>query len=221
MMTKVFSEQAILELPSRVRANFINSLSGFKSANLVGTRSASGVNNLALVSSVFHVGAHPPLLGMLMRPHTVVRDTLQNIKDTGVYTINHVHQSFVDKAHQCSARYLSEQSEFEAVGLVPQLSSIVNAPFVAESTIKIALQVAQITPIELNQTELVIGKIVEVELGNDILFEDGYLDIEKAQSVAVSCLDSYHTTRRLDRYSYAKPDQPLRSIWRDPDAPKS
>jgi flavin reductase (DIM6/NTAB) family NADH-FMN oxidoreductase RutF len=125
MMTKVFSEQAILQLPSRVRANFINSLSGFKSANLVGTRSSSGVNNLATVSSVFHVGAHPPLLGMLMRPHTVVRDTLQNIKDTGVYTINHVHYSFADKAHQCSARYLSEQSEFDAVGLNPQLSSVV------------------------------------------------------------------------------------------------
>lgn len=221
MTTNVFSEKAILELPSRVRANFINSLSGFKSANLVGTLSVSGVNNLALVSSVFHVGAHPPLLGMLMRPHTVVRDTLQNIKDTGVYTINHVHQSFVHKAHQCSARYLSEQSEFEAVGLVPQLSSIVNAPYVAESKIKIALQVEQITLIELNQTELVIGKIVEVELGNEILCEDGYLDIEKAQSVAVSCLDSYHTTQRIDRYAYAKPDQAVSSIWTDPDNPES
>lgn len=221
MTTKVFSEQAILALPQRMRANFLNSLSGFKSANLVGTRNTRGVNNLALISSVFHIGANPPLIGMLMRPHTVVRDTLQNIKDTGVYTINHVHQSFVDKAHQCSARYSSAQSEFEAVGLTPQLSSSVNAPFVAESKIKIALQVEQITVIELNQTELVIGKVLEVELSDDILFEDGYVDIEKAQSVAVSCLDSYHSTHRIDRYSYAKPDEALTSIWRGADDPKS
>jgi flavin reductase (DIM6/NTAB) family NADH-FMN oxidoreductase RutF len=221
MMTKVFSEQAILQLPSRVRANFINSLSGFKSANLVGTRSSSGVNNLATVSSVFHVGAHPPLLGMLMRPHTVVRDTLQNIKDTGVYTINHVHYSFADKAHQCSARYLTEQSEFDAVGLNPQLSSVVNAPFVAESKVKIALQVEQISLIELNQTELVIGKIVEVECSEDIFLEDGYVDIEKAGSVALSCLDSYHSTQRIERFSYAKPEQALTSIWHGNNDPKS
>jgi flavin reductase (DIM6/NTAB) family NADH-FMN oxidoreductase RutF len=218
MTNKVFTEQAILQLPKRTRTNFINSLSGFKSANLVGTRNAKGVNNLALISSVFHVGAHPPLIGMLMRPHTVARDTLQNIKDTGVYTINHVHQSFTDKAHQCSARYASNQSEFEAVGLTPQLSTIVNAPFVAESKIKIAMQVEQITLIEVNQTELVIGKVVEVELDSEILFDDGYLDIEKAQSVVVSCLDSYHRTQRLDRYSYAKPEQSLSSIWYDDDS---
>ena len=217
MTTKVFSERAILQLPQSVRANFINSLSGFKSANLVGTTSKNGINNLAIVSSVFHVGAHPPLIGMLMRPHTVARDTLQNIKDTGVYTINHVHTSFVEKAHQCSARYSSEKSEFEAVGLTPQLSPSVNAPFVAESKIRIALEVAQITLIELNNTELVIGKVVEVELGNEILLNDGYVDIEQAQSVAVSCLDSYHSTTRLDRFSYAKPDRGLRSIWNTDD----
>lgn len=221
MTTKLFSEEAILQLPDRTRVKFINSLSGFKSANLVGTQSSDGVNNLALVSSVFHVGANPPLMGMLMRPHTVVRDTLQNIKDTGVFTLNHVHASFAAKAHQCSARYPAEQSEFEAVGLLPQMASTVKAPFVAESKIRIALRLEQISLIPANQTELVIGKIVEVELDQGILFEDGYVDIEKAQSVAVSCLDSYHTTKRLDRYSYAKPKQALSSIWRDKNDPKS
>ncbi|MFT6270836.1 MAG: flavin reductase (DIM6/NTAB) family NADH-FMN oxidoreductase RutF [Alphaproteobacteria bacterium] len=221
MATKILDDRALMELPQRTRANFINSLSGFKSANLVGTKNIDGVDNLSIVSSVFHVGAHPPLLGMLMRPHTVKRDTLQNIKDTGVYTINHVHKSFADKAHQCSANYPSDESEFEALGLTPKISSLVNAPFVAESKIRIALKVEQITLIELNQTELVIGRVVEVELDDDILCKDGYVDIEKAQSVAVSCLDSYHSTVRIDRYGYAKPNQALTSIWQDTDVLKS
>ncbi len=221
MTIKVFNEQALEDLPQGVRANFINSLSGFKSANLIGTRSTQGVNNLAMISSVFHVGAHPPLLGMIMRPHSVVRDTLQNIKNSGVYTINHVHTSIVEQAHQCSARYAPEQSEFEAVGLSAKMASSVNAPFVLESHIKLALQVAQITVIELNQTEMVIGKIVEVEISDNILQSDGYLDIEKADSLAVSCLDSYHKAQRIDRYSYAKPNQALVSIWRKCDGIKS
>ncbi len=221
MPIKIFNERAILDLPQRTRANFINSLSGFKSANLIGTQSIEGVNNLSMVSSVFHVGANPPLIGMLIRPHTVKRDTLQNIKDTGVYTINHVHKTFAEKAHQCSANYPSEESEFEAVGLTPQLSSLVKAPFVAESKIRIAVKVEQITVIELNRTEVVIGAVVQVEMDDNIVFEDGYVDNEKAQSIAVSCLDSYHTTARIDRYGYAKPEQSLTSIWQHINTPKS
>ncbi|MFT7259781.1 MAG: hypothetical protein ACI9MS_001643, partial [Glaciecola sp.] len=99
-----FNASDIDNMAQRVRANFINSLSGFKSGNLIGTRSAGdkigtkGIDNLAVVSSVFHIGAHPPLLGMIMRPHTVRRDTLQNIKDTGEYTINHICSAIVEKA---------------------------------------------------------------------------------------------------------------------------
>ena len=213
MTTKVFSEESIAQLPDRVRANFINSLSGFKSANLLGTRSTDGINNLALISSVFHVGANPPLVGMIMRPHTVIRDSLQNIKETGVYTINHVNPNITEQAHQCSARYDAVVDEFTQVGLHADMSSIVNAPFVSESRVKMALELEQISLIELNKTELLIGKIVEIVIGNDYLEPDGYLDIEKAESVAVSSLDSYHSTKRIDRYSYAKPEQALHSIW--------
>lgn len=221
MTTKMFSEQSILQLPQRVRANFINSLSGFKSANLVGTTSLEGVHNLAMISSAFHVGANPPLLGILMRPHTVVRDTLANIKNTGVFTLNHVTKDFVAQAHQCSARYEPEVSEFNATGLQVQMASAVKAPYVAEAKIKMALHVEQITKIELNDTELVIGRIVEVSIPNDSLLNDGFVDIEKSGSVAVSCLDSYHVTTRLDRFSYAKADQPLTSIWTNNNDPES
>ncbi len=221
MPKTVFTEASIMQLPQRVRANFINSLSGFKSANLLGTRSISGVNNLALISSAFHVGANPPLLGMLMRPHTVVRDSLENIKETGVYTINHVHGSIAKQAHQCSARYEPEICEFDAVGLTPEFSSVVNAPFVGESKVKIALELETINKLEINQTELVIGRIVEVEVVRNALFEDGYLDIEQLDTLCVSGLDSYHQTDRLDRYAYAKPDHPLNSIWESDDDSKS
>lgn len=208
--TASYTLDTIMHMPKRTRTNFINSLSGIKSANLIGTTSSDGIDNLALISSVFHVGANPPLIGMLMRPHTVVRDTLTNIKRTGVYTINHVHQNIVEQAHQCSARYAPEQSEFSETGLTPLPSLVVDAPYVAESHIRIAVELAQITVIELNQTELVIGKIVEVICDEATISDDGYLDIEKSDSVGVSGLDSYHSLNHITRYEYAKPDQTLR-----------
>lgn len=215
---KHFNASDIDNMAQRVRANFINSLSGFKSGNLIGTRSANskdgtqGIDNLSVVSSVFHIGAHPPLLGMIMRPHTVPRDTLQNIKDTGEYTINHICTSIVEKAHQTSANYDTNLSEFEQLGLTPQISDQVKAPYVLESHIKLGMQVQDIQLLAINQTELVIGQIVEVIVEPQWVSEDGYVDIEAAESIAISSLDSYHSTQRIARYSYAKTNEKLFTI---------
>lgn len=186
------------------RANFVNSLSGIKSANLVGTKSRDGHENLAIVSSVFHVGANPPLMGVLMRPHTVPRDTLQNMKETRVFTINHVHSEIAAAAHQTSARYAAEHSEFTAVGLTPEYSAEFKAPYVKESHVRIGLEVQDIQKLDINQTELVIGQIVEVFLDEKIVTESGYLDIEAIDSIGVSGLDSYHKISRIGQYDYAK-----------------
>ncbi|WP_051275469.1 flavin reductase family protein [Aestuariibacter salexigens] len=202
----------IANMEQRYRAAFINSLSGFKSANLIGTSSSDGVNNLAIVNSVFHVGANPPLLGMIIRPHTVRRDTLENLEATGQYTINHINQDILRQAHQTSARYEAEVSEFDAVGLTPEYGKRCNAPYVAQAIIKIGLQKKQVTELEINGTVLVIGQITEVMLPDNIIAGDGYVDIEKAGTVAISSLDSYHNTQRIERLTYAKPDLPVSAI---------
>lgn len=207
-----FNACDISNMEQRYRANFINTLSGFKSANLIGSVNAAGQHNLAIVSSVFHIGAHPPLIGMIMRPHTVPRDTLQNIKDTGVYTINHVHSDFVKAAHHTSARFPEEVSEFEEVGLTPWFSATHKAPFVQESRVKIALEVQDIQLLALNQTELVIGQVVEVVVDEQSIAEDGYINLESLGSATISGLDSYHQTQRISRYGYAKAGEPVTKI---------
>lgn len=199
-------------LEHRYRAHLINSLSGFKSANLVGTVSPSGVFNLAMVSSVFHLGAHPPLMGFISRPNSVRRDSIENLRATGFFTLNHVSRDIYRQAHQTSARYAAEVSEFTEVGLTPVAGHHVKAPYVEEALIKIGLQVEEIKPIEVNGTDLVIGRIIEISLPQASIAEDGYVDIEKAGTVAVSGLDSYHQTQQVDRLSYAKPDRPLNSL---------
>lgn len=206
----LYSAHDIQNMDQRYRANFINCLSGFKSANLLGTKSTSGQENLAIISSAFHVGANPPLLGMIMRPHTVPRDSLQNIKDTGVYTLSAVGTEFTEQAHQTSARY--EDSEFVAVGLTPTYSATHQAPYVQEARLRIGLEVKQIEKIELNQTELVIGQIVEVYVDNSVVSIDGYIDLEQLQTSCVSGLDTYHKSSRINRYGYAKPNEPLAKI---------
>ena len=206
--TMHFTSQSLDALPKRTRVNLINSLSGFKSANLVGTRSHEGQENLSIVSSCFHLGADPALMGMIIRPHSVDRHTLEYLQQTGYYTLNHVHQGMIGPAHQTSARYPRDVSEFEATGLTPQYHQKFPAPFVQEARIQLGMKVADIQDIAVNGTVLVIGAIEQVQLPEGIMAEDGYVDVEEAGTVALSGLDSYHLTHRAGRWRYAKPDQP-------------
>ena len=50
------TEATIAALPTRQRAALINSLTGFKSPNLVGTADSQGNTNLAIMSSAVHLG---------------------------------------------------------------------------------------------------------------------------------------------------------------------
>ena len=63
------------------RLNLINSCTGYKSANLIATKSKDGISNVALFSSVTHIGSNPPMISFITRPLTVKRDTYTNIKD--------------------------------------------------------------------------------------------------------------------------------------------
>jgi len=201
----IITEQNILEFDKLYRAAFVNSLAGFKSANLIGTISSEGKTNLAIFSSVIHVGANPPLMGLLMRPVSVERHTYANIKETGYFTINHINKEIYKKAHQSSARYEKDISEFDECKLTPQFTEAVKAPYVEESKIKIGLKFVEEQEIKSNGTIFMIGEIIEIILPDDIFIVDGYIDLEKAGTIAISGLDGYHETKRIARLSYAKP----------------
>ena len=87
----LFSEDDLIKQDQAFRRNFINSLSGYKSVNLVGTIDKAGKTNLAIFNTVIHVGSNPALLGLLVRPPVVPRHTLTNILETNRYTINHIN----------------------------------------------------------------------------------------------------------------------------------
>jgi flavin reductase (DIM6/NTAB) family NADH-FMN oxidoreductase RutF len=204
---RYFSFVDLMGLEQRYRAAFVNSLSGFKSLALIGTANSSKQTNLAIFNSLFHIGANPPYIGFISRPDSVDRHTLSNIMETGFYTINHINEEIYKQAHQTSARYAREISEFDATHLTPDYKLGFKAPFVKESHIQMGVQFKERINITTNNTVLVIGQINQVYFPNDCLCTDGFLDIEKAKTITCSGLDSYHKTERLARLSYAKADR--------------
>ena len=114
---RLFHKNDLLKLESRYRANLINSLCGFKALQLIGTKSQEGLANLSLINSAFHLGANPPLMGYIQRPHTVEKHTFENILETKKYTFSNILNDYKKEAHQTSAKYPRAVSEFEACGL--------------------------------------------------------------------------------------------------------
>lgn len=209
-----FQSGDIRAMATRRRAAFINSLTGFKAANLVGTADTDGRTNLAIMSSAVHLGSDPPLVALVIRPGGDERHTLANILATGHYSLNHVHASMVEAAHQTAARYGRDVSEFEATGLTPEWREGFPAPLVVEANVRLGLELREHQRLQINDTHLVIGEIVLVDLPGGCLRDDGALDLEAAGTVALSGLDTYHEPLKLKRMAYAKPHLPPRSVWR-------
>lgn len=209
-MMRHFDKTSIMEAESFFRRDFINCLSGYKSLNLIGTKSKSGQTNLSPFSQVFHIGATPPTVGILFRPHTVQRHTLENILETGVFTLNHVTQDFFKEAHQTAARY--ESSEFDAVGIEEEYLLEFYAPFVKPSPVKLGCRLIEHITLQVNDTVLVIGEIEHVWVDEKGLRKDGSLDLNALGTVTVSGLDEYHIGQKLARLSYPKPGKYLEEI---------
>ncbi len=187
------------------RANLINSISGFKPASLIATCDKNGNTNLAIFSNIIHLGADPALAGFINRPREAAPHTLANIEATGSYTINHIQEDIIEKAHQTSAKYAQDISEFDAVGLTPQYLPEITAPFVKESKVKYSLSLVEIIPIKHNNTFLIIGSIQHLLFPPEILSDDGFLDLVQAGSICSLGIDAYYKTSFLKRLPYAKP----------------
>lgn len=202
-----YSLDDVLAFDQRFRTTFINSIGGFKTPVLIGTSNKKGDSNLAIFNSLIHLGAMPPLVGLIVRPDSVERHTLENILDTQVFTINHVKEEFYKEAHQTSARYAKHESEFDKVGLTPHYQSDCKAPFVKESSVKISVDFAEKIDLSINGTVMIIGKIKTIHIPADCVMKDGFVDLQKAETIASSGLDSYYSLQSIGRLSYAKPDQ--------------
>ncbi len=203
----IYNYDALMQMEKQYRAMFINSLGGFKSLQLLGTIDEAGNTNLSVFSSIFHLGANPPLMGMVARPPGPKHDTLKNIRTTGFYTLNNVLTNFYKEAHQTSARYPSGDSEFKHCGFTEAYVDGFKAPYISESSLSIGLELKEILPVSHNETSIIIGEIKWVKVDEAFVAKDGFVDLEKAGSVTVSGLDCYHTTKKLARLSYAKPEK--------------
>lgn len=200
-----FSNDDIDKMHHLYRINLINSCSGYKSANLVGTKDKDGNSNLAVFSSVTHIGSNPALFGFFTRPTTVMRNTYDNIKSTGKFTLNHIHQDIIEDAHHTSAKYDKTISEFDVTQLEEDYKNNFYAPFVKGCPLQIAMEFVEEYHIKANNTILVIGKIDTLYIADNLIEKDGFLDLSKGKTATINGLDGYAVPTLKTRLDYQRP----------------
>jgi flavin reductase (DIM6/NTAB) family NADH-FMN oxidoreductase RutF len=192
-------------LPKVPRLNLINSCMGYKSANLIGTVSKDGNANLAVFSSVTHLGSDPALLGFILRPTTVPRHTYTNIKEMDFFTVNAITAEIIAQAHQTSASYPAEVNEFEVTGIESLFRPEIEVPFVKDSPIQLLCKYANEYTISENDTIHVIASIEAIFVNEPLLGNDYWIQLDKGKVVAINGLDGYAKTELLERFPYARP----------------
>lgn len=189
------------------RLNLVNSISGIKPANLIGTRSLKGEENVAIFSSVVHLGSNPAQLGFIARPQTErVHDTFRNIRETGFYTINHVTDTFTEKAHYTSAKLPREESEFDRMKIEKELIDEFPAPFVKNSPVKMGMKLFKSIPLP-NSCTFIIGSVELLSFPDEAINDLGQLDLAVNKSVGISGLNTYYSLDKLGAFPYVRANE--------------
>ena len=187
------------------KINLINSCMGYKSANLIGTQSKDGSTNLAIFSSVTHLGSDPALLGFIVRPTTVPRHTYANIKETEYFTVNSITETMIEEAHHTSANYAKEISEFDKAGLSKEYLDTISVPFVGESPLKLLCKYVNEYEIKENGTIQIIASIEKLFVDELLLQDDGFIQLDLGKVVSINGLDGYSVSQLVKRLPYARP----------------
>ena len=210
---KHLTKESIVQLDKISKLNLINSCTGYKSANLIATKSIDGDTNVAVFSSITHLGSSPALIGFIMRPTTVPRDTYKNIMETGCFTVNHITVDMIADAHHTSANYDTGVSEFDKTNLVEEYKDNFPIPFVKGSPVQLYCKFVNEYYIKENDTIHVIASIEHLFFEEELQHKDSWLQLDKANVITLNGLDGYCLPKLVDRFKYARKDQPTASFF--------
>ncbi|MBA2862198.1 flavin reductase family protein [Methanococcus maripaludis] len=155
---------------SFLRAKFIPLPVGF-----ISTISKDGIRNIAPYSCLMPV-LRP--LDLVCLASAKKRDTLTNIKDTGEFVINMPGIDFSEKVMPTAKFSRPEVDEFVDAELEEKPSSVVKAPGIAGSYAWMECELHKLY--EEEDYVLIVGKVVNLDVDDKYLKEDGSLDVEKA-----------------------------------------
>lgn len=138
----------------------------------IGTRSSDGINNLAPYSFFNGVAASPPTVMFAPTGQPAARkDTLSNVRATGVFTVNIVNFDLGPAMNETSATHPADVDEFEAAGLAVREAEAIDAPCVADAPASFECEVMKIVEIGDGPmaSSVVFGEVIAFNVAERLL----------------------------------------------------
>ena len=142
---------------------------------IVGTYDAKGVPNGMAVAWGGICCSDPPCIAVSLREATY---TYGNIRKRKAFTVSVPSGKYVKEADYFGIVSGRSVNKFEATGLTPVRSELVDAPYVGE--FPLVLECSLLKTVKIGLHTQFIGKMEDVKAGDVIVGEDGMPDIEKA-----------------------------------------
>lgn len=174
----------------------------------ISTRGADGQDNLAPYSFFNAVAYTPPQVmfaSTSAKPDREgTKDSVANIRETGVFCVNVVEYAARDAMNQSSGPWPREVDEFDHAGIAREECRVIAASRVAGAPAALECEMRQIIKLEGEANFLVVGEVVGVHLRDDCMV-DGQFDITRFQPLARCGYRDYAVVR--DVFSLSRPGE--------------
>ncbi len=173
----------------------------------IATRGADGSHNLAPYSFFNAVAYVPPQVMFAStsakEDRGDTKDSLANIRDTGVFCVNIVEYAARDGMNQTSGPWDKETDEFKLAGIERATCETIDCPRVANAPASLECKLTQIVQLPGAANFACFGEVTGVHIRDDCL-KDGLFDITSFQALARLGYMDY--TRVTDAFSIKRPE---------------
>jgi flavin reductase (DIM6/NTAB) family NADH-FMN oxidoreductase RutF len=147
----------------------------------ISTISREGVRNIAPWSCVMPI-LRP--LDLICAASAKKRDTLKNIRETGEFVLNLAGVNMQDRVIPTARHSAPEVDEFVEANLDEKPSHIIKAPGIAGCYGWMECELVK--EFEEERYALIVGRVLRLEVADDVLKADGSLDIQKARPLLIT-----------------------------------
>ncbi len=174
----------------------------------ISSRDSAGINNLAPYS-FFNAVAYVPPQVMFASTGTKpdqagTKDSVANIRDTGVFCVNIVEYAMRDAMNASSAMLARDVDEFEAAGLTPVECETIPCARVPGAPASLECRLTRIIDLPGESNRLVLGEVTGIHM-RDNCIRDGRFDVTTFQPLSRL---GYRDYSRVDNiFELIRPDE--------------
>ena len=160
---------------------------------------STGKPNIITLAWAGTVCSEPPAVGLGIRPSRYSHKLIEKSKE---FVVNIPTAKIIQETDYCGVNSGRDVDKFSETKLTPEKADKVKAPLIRECPVNMECILKDTIP--LGAHDLFIGEIVEVHIDQEVVDENGNIDIKKADPFTYNQGEYWSLNKKLGTYGYSK-----------------